>query len=66
MPAPATLAERLAISRDRSILVWTYILNHFHFNADNLGSIAMENRPPSGLDHLTWNGVAVVVLKSKP
>jgi phospholipid/cholesterol/gamma-HCH transport system substrate-binding protein len=61
-----TLADRLAISRDRSILVRTYILNHFHSNADNLGSIAMEDRPPSGLDHSTWDGVAVVVLKPKP
>jgi phospholipid/cholesterol/gamma-HCH transport system substrate-binding protein len=61
-----TLADRLAISRDRSILVRTYILNHFHFNADNLGSIAMEDRPPSGLDHSMWDGVAVVVLKPKP
>jgi hypothetical protein len=26
----------------------------------------MEDRPPSGLDHSTWNGVAVVVLKPKP
>ena len=60
-----TLADRLAISRDRSILVRTYILNHFHFNADNLGSIAMEDRPPSGLDHSMWDGVAVVVLKPK-
>jgi phospholipid/cholesterol/gamma-HCH transport system substrate-binding protein len=60
------LADRLSISRDRSILVRTYILNHFHFNAGNLGSIAMEDRPPSGLDHSTWNGVAVVVLKPKP
>lgn len=61
-----SVAERVATSRNRSILVRRYLQTRFQLDPNNLGAVAMENRPPTGLDHPTWNGVAIVILKSKP
>jgi len=60
-----SLANRIATSRERSILVRTYILNYFQLNPVNLGSVALESRPPVGLDHQSWNGVAIVIAGRK-
>ncbi len=55
--------EQLARSRTRAILVRQYLLNHFQLDASHIGMLAMKNLAPTGLQHSTWNGVCVVVLK---
>ena len=55
--------EQLARSRMRAILVRQYLLNHFQLDASHIGMVAMKNVAPTGLQHSTWNGVCVVVLK---
>jgi phospholipid/cholesterol/gamma-HCH transport system substrate-binding protein len=57
-------AQRLATSRTRAILVRNYVQNHFQLDPSNVGSVALENRPPAGLDRGAWNGIAIVIVKS--
>jgi phospholipid/cholesterol/gamma-HCH transport system substrate-binding protein len=61
----ANLAQCLASSRDRSISVRNYIQSRFQLDPNNVGAVALENRPPGGLDHSAWNGIAIVLLQSK-
>jgi phospholipid/cholesterol/gamma-HCH transport system substrate-binding protein len=60
----ADTAQRLATSRTRAILVRNYLQNHFQLDPSVIGSVALENRPPAGLDRGNWNGVAIVILES--
>jgi phospholipid/cholesterol/gamma-HCH transport system substrate-binding protein len=60
----AEAAERLATSRTRSIFVRNYVRSHFQLEAAMIGSVALENRPPAGLDRASWNGIAIVILGS--
>jgi phospholipid/cholesterol/gamma-HCH transport system substrate-binding protein len=57
-------AQRLATSRTRAILVRNYVQNHFQLDPSTIGSVALENRPPAGLDRGDWNGIAILILKS--
>jgi phospholipid/cholesterol/gamma-HCH transport system substrate-binding protein len=59
-------ADQLSDSRRRSIAVRSYVLNHFQLDPGHLGAVALADRPPNGVDHPGWNGVAIVVLKLKP
>jgi phospholipid/cholesterol/gamma-HCH transport system substrate-binding protein len=59
-------AERLSISRARSIVARNYIQSHFNLDPKNVGAVALENRPPDGLDHAAWNGIAIVLVKARP
>jgi phospholipid/cholesterol/gamma-HCH transport system substrate-binding protein len=58
-------AEQLSDARRRSLVVRSYVLNHFQLDPGHMGAIALADRPPSGLNHPEWNGVAIVVLKPK-
>jgi phospholipid/cholesterol/gamma-HCH transport system substrate-binding protein len=58
----ADAAQRLATSRTRAILVRNYLQNHFQLEPSSIGSVALENHPPAGLDHGDWNGIAIVIL----
>ncbi len=58
-------AEALPLSRDRAILVRRYLQTHFQLDPGNVGAVPMKNLPPSGLDHPTWDGICIVVLKPK-
>jgi phospholipid/cholesterol/gamma-HCH transport system substrate-binding protein len=58
-------AEQLAHSRNRAILVRRHLQNHFQLDAAHLGIVPMKSLPPSGLDHSTWDGVCIVILKAK-
>jgi phospholipid/cholesterol/gamma-HCH transport system substrate-binding protein len=60
----ADTAQRLATSRLRGILVRNYLQNHFQLDPRVIGSVALENRPPTGLDRGNWNGIAIVILES--
>jgi phospholipid/cholesterol/gamma-HCH transport system substrate-binding protein len=57
--------DRLAVSRSRAILVRNYLQSHFHLDSGKLGAVALEDRPPDGSAHPSWNGVVIVVLKVK-
>jgi phospholipid/cholesterol/gamma-HCH transport system substrate-binding protein len=57
-------AQRLATSRTRAILVRNYVQNHFQLDPSTIGSVALENQPPAGLDRGDWNGIAIVMLNS--
>ncbi len=53
--------HKVALSRDRAILVSRYLENHFHVDSDNIGIVSMKHSPPSGLGHATWDGVCIVI-----
>jgi phospholipid/cholesterol/gamma-HCH transport system substrate-binding protein len=57
-------AERLAVSRARSIAVRNYVRSHLNLDPTNIGSVALENQTPTGLDRASWDGIAIVILKS--
>jgi phospholipid/cholesterol/gamma-HCH transport system substrate-binding protein len=59
------VADELADSRRRSLVVRSYVLNHFQLDPGHLGAVALADRPPAGVDHPAWNGVAIVVLTPK-
>ena len=61
----ADAAQRLAGSRTRAILVRNYLQNHFQLDPSTIGSVALENQPPAGLDRDDWNGVAIVIMSSR-
>jgi phospholipid/cholesterol/gamma-HCH transport system substrate-binding protein len=58
-------ADQLIVSRDRAILVRLYLQNHFQVDPGHLGAVAMKNLPPGGLDHSSWDGICLLVLKGK-
>jgi len=58
-------ADQLTTSHNRAILVRLYLQNHFQLDPGHLGAVPMNNLPPSGLDHSTWDGVCLLVLKAK-
>src|SRR5580692_2543727 len=57
--------DRAAVSRLRATLVRNYLQSHFHLDSGKLGAVALEDRPPDGSAHPSWNGVVIVVLKAK-
>jgi hypothetical protein len=57
--------DRLAASCDRAILVRNYLQSRFSHDTSRVGTVALENRPPEGSSHTSWNGVAIVLLKMK-
>jgi phospholipid/cholesterol/gamma-HCH transport system substrate-binding protein len=59
------VSDRLAVSRARAILVRNYLQSHFHLDSGKLGAVALEDRPPDGSAHPSWNGVVIAVLKVK-
>jgi phospholipid/cholesterol/gamma-HCH transport system substrate-binding protein len=58
-------ADQLIVSRNRAILVRLYLQNHFQLDPGHLGVVPMNNLPPSGLDHSSWDGICILVLKGK-
>jgi hypothetical protein len=57
--------DRLAASRHRPILVRDYLQGRFKLDTSRVGAVALENRPPDGSSHTSWNGVVIVLLKVK-
>jgi hypothetical protein len=56
-----SMADQIAFSRSRAILVRQYLQNHFHIAPGNLGVISMKNLPPVGVGHPTWDGICIVI-----
>lgn len=59
--AGANTVDRLALSRSRAILVREYLERRFQLESGNLGVVAMQNAPPAGLGHATWDGICIVI-----
>ena len=59
----AVSADQLRCSRSRAMLVRQYLQTHFQLDASNLGVVPMKNAPPNGMEHATWDGVCIVVLR---
>jgi phospholipid/cholesterol/gamma-HCH transport system substrate-binding protein len=57
--------DRLATSRHRAILVRNYLQGRFQLDTSRVGTVALENRPPDGSSHTSWDGVVIVLLKVK-
>ena len=57
--------DRLAASRHRAILVRNYLQDRFKLDTSRVGTVALENRPPDGSSHTSWNGVVIVLVKGK-
>jgi hypothetical protein len=45
--------------------VRNYVQTRFQLDPNNLGAVALENRPPERLDRSAWNGIAIVILQAK-
>jgi phospholipid/cholesterol/gamma-HCH transport system substrate-binding protein len=58
-------ADQLIVSHNRANLVRLYLQNHFQLDPGHLGAVAMKDLPPSGLDHSSWDGICILVLKGK-
>ena len=61
----ANPADQLASSRNRAILVSQYLQKHFQLDPRNVGLVALDGAPPANVGHDSWDGVCLVVLKSK-
>jgi hypothetical protein len=60
------LVSRMAISRHRSLLVRSYLVERFQLVPGNVDSVALQDQSPKGVGHSTWNGVSILVLKAQP
>jgi phospholipid/cholesterol/gamma-HCH transport system substrate-binding protein len=59
------LADQIASSRDRAILVREYLHRHFQLDRNDLGIVSMGNSPPNGVGHSRWDGICVVFLRRR-
>jgi phospholipid/cholesterol/gamma-HCH transport system substrate-binding protein len=59
------LADQIASSRDRAILVREYLQRHFQLDRNDLGIVSMGNSPPNGVGHSRWDGICVVFLRRR-
>ena len=58
-------ADQLRLSRIRAILVRQYLQSHFQLDSGNVGIVAMNNFPPTGMERKTWDGICIVVLRKQ-
>jgi phospholipid/cholesterol/gamma-HCH transport system substrate-binding protein len=57
-------AKQLGIARKRSLLVRNYLVMQYQLDPANVGMVTLQDHPPLGLGHDTWNGVSVVILSA--
>jgi phospholipid/cholesterol/gamma-HCH transport system substrate-binding protein len=57
--------QRYIASRDRAVAVRDYVESRFHVNSKIVGIMPMGNHPPEHTGKQEWNGVALVLVKSK-
>jgi phospholipid/cholesterol/gamma-HCH transport system substrate-binding protein len=56
-------ADQLRFSRSRATLVRQYLQARFQLDPRNLGVVPLKNLPPKGVEHTTWDGICIVVLR---
>jgi phospholipid/cholesterol/gamma-HCH transport system substrate-binding protein len=57
--------QRYVASRDRAVAVRDYLESRFHLSSKVVGIMPMGDHPPQGSGKQEWNGVALVLVKSK-
>ena len=58
-------SSRIMISQSRSLAVRNQLQSMFQLDPNAIGSVALENIPPGGVGHATWDGVAIVIVQPK-
>ena len=56
----------VALSRLRAILVSQYLKSRFHIDSGSIGIVSMNNLPPVGVGHATWDGICIVIPRKTP
>lgn len=52
-------------SRSRAILVRDQLQKRLHLDLNNLGTVGLKHTPPPGVGQTAWDGICIVVLRSK-
>lgn len=55
--------DQLRLSRNRAMVVRQYLQERFQLDSRNVGVVALKNTPPKGAEHVTWDGICIVVLR---
>jgi phospholipid/cholesterol/gamma-HCH transport system substrate-binding protein len=58
----ATVAEEMATSRSRSLIVAHYLEKRFHLNAKNIGLMPLNATAPSSSGKDSWDGACIVLV----
>jgi len=58
-------ASQIAQSRSRSIMVRQFLQLHYQLNPGNVGAVSLSSTPPAGVGHQPWDGICIVILRSK-
>lgn len=59
-----SVGAKLALSRQRSILVRDYLHNRFKIDTQNLGAVSLRGAPPPSVGKQSWDGICLVILKT--
>ena len=57
-----TPSDQLLESRERAVLVRSYIEKRFHLSSQNVGLIALQSDPPPSAGMTTWTGACILVM----
>jgi phospholipid/cholesterol/gamma-HCH transport system substrate-binding protein len=57
--------QRYIASRDRAVAVRSYLQSRFHLNSKLVGVMPMGNHPPNTTGKQQWNGIALVLVRSR-
>jgi phospholipid/cholesterol/gamma-HCH transport system substrate-binding protein len=55
-------SQQFVTSRKRAEIVRRYLEAHYHLNHQNLGIVALCNKPPDGAGFDDWDGAAIVLV----
>jgi phospholipid/cholesterol/gamma-HCH transport system substrate-binding protein len=57
-------SQQFVTSRKRAEIVRRYLETHYHLNHQNLGIVALCNKPPDGAGVNDWDGAAIVLVNA--
>ena len=57
-------SQQFVISRKRAEIVRRYLETHYHLNHQNLGIVALCNKPPDSAGLNDWDGAAIVLVNA--
>ena len=58
-------SQQFVTSRKRAEIVRRYLETHYHLNHQNLGIVALCNKPPDGAGVDDWDGAAIVLVNAR-
>jgi len=56
-------ADQLRLSRSRAMAIRQYLQMHFQLDTGDLGVVPLKDTPPTGVQHTSWDGICIVLLK---